>query len=171
MWREEVRTAEGEVTRRQRNVRLGTLAELPTRRAAQDKLSEQMSLSERTPSLDMTLSEVVQRWEEAVVPTIKGSTANYYKKILRANILPHFGRRQISAIGRYDVEKFLAQQASMYSRNTLRGMRGSLGRVLTWAVDCGWLKVNPCSGVRLPRASGKRIVRTVLKPEQVVAIA
>jgi integrase len=50
-------------------------------------------------------------------------------------------------------------------------MRVSLGRVLTWAVDCGWLEVNPCSGVRLPRAAGKRIVRTVLKPEQVVAIA
>jgi integrase len=29
----------------------------------------------------------------------------------------------------------------------------------------------PCSGYRLPRGSGKRIVRAVLKPEQVVAIA
>jgi hypothetical protein len=29
----------------------------------------------------------------------------------------------------------------------------------------------PCSGDRLPRGSGKRIVRAVLKPEQVVAIA
>jgi integrase len=29
----------------------------------------------------------------------------------------------------------------------------------------------PCSGARLPRGSGKRIVRAVLKPEQVVAIA
>jgi integrase len=130
-----------------------------------------MGLSGKKPSVDMTLSEAVRRWEEAVVPTIKGSTANYYRKILRANVLPHFGQQQISAIGRYDVEKFLAEQASTYTRNTLRGMRVSLGRVLTWAVDCGWLKVNPCSGVRLPRATGKRIVRTVLKPEQVVAIA
>jgi len=35
---------------------------------------------------------------------------------------------------------------------------------------CGWLERNPCSGVKLPHA-GKRIVRTVLKPEQVIAIA
>jgi hypothetical protein len=171
MWREDIRTPAGQATRRQKHVRLGTLVELPTRTAAQNKLSLQMGLSGEKPSVDMNLSEAVRRWEEAVVPTIKGSTANYYRKILRANVLPHFGQQQISAIGRYDVEKFLAEQASTYTRNTLRGMRVSLGRVLTWAVDCGWLKVNPCSGVRLPRATGKRIVRTVLKPEQVVAIA
>jgi integrase len=104
------------------------------------------------------------------VPTIKASTANYYQKLIRAHILPHFGQQQISTIGRYEVEKFLAEQAKTYCRNTLRGMRVSLGRVLSWAVVCGWLEANPCSGVRLPRAGG-RIIRTVLKPDQVVAIA
>ena len=58
----------------------------------------------------------------------------------------------------------------MYCRNTLRGMRVSLGRVLSWAVACGWLEKNPCAGVQLPHA-GKRIERTVLKPEQTLAIA
>jgi site-specific recombinase XerC len=118
----------------------------------------------------MNFSELVERWEQAVVPTIKTTTANYYRKLVRAHLLPHFGRQQISTIGRYEVERFLADQAKDYCRNTLRGMRVSLGRVLSWAVDCGWLEANPCSGVRLPRASG-RIVRTVLKPDQVVAIA
>ncbi len=169
MWREDMRTPEGKSVRRQKNVRLGTLGELPTRTAAHEKLAQHMVVSGK-PSLDVTHSEVEKRWAEAVEPTIKPSTANYYQKILRAHILPHFGQQQISAIGRYDVERFLAEQAKKYSRNTLRGMRVSLGRVLTWAVDCGWLEANSCSGVRLPRASGKRIVRTVLKPDQVVAI-
>src|ERR1700730_3466931 len=66
MWREDFRTPEGQTVRRQRNIRLGTLAELPTRRAAQDKLSQEMSLSDRTISFDMTLSEAVRRWEDAV---------------------------------------------------------------------------------------------------------
>jgi integrase len=121
-------------------------------------------------SVDMTFAELNRRWEEAVVPTIKATTASYYRKILRAHLKPHFGQQQISAIGRYEVERFLAGQAKEYSRNTLRGMRVSLGRVLSWAVECGWLETNPCSGVRLPRA-GRRIVRTVLKPDQGVAIA
>jgi integrase len=169
MWREDARTPEGEIVRRQRNVRLGTLAELPTRMAAFKKLTQQMAIA-GTGSLDMNFEDLVRRWEEAVVPTIKTTTANYYRKILRAHLKPHFGQQQISAIGRYEVERFLAEQAKEYSRNTLRGMRVSLGRVLSWAVDCGWIESNPCSGVRLPR-SGGRIVRTVLKPDQVVAIA
>jgi integrase len=37
-------------------------------------------------------------------------------------------------------------------------------------VACGWLEKSPCAGIKLPRA-GKRIKRTVLKPEEVVAIA
>jgi len=128
-----------------------------------------MSLADR-PSLEMSFSELAERWEQAVVPTIKTTTANYYRKLLRAHLLPHFGQQQISTIGRYEVERFLAEQAKTYSRNTLRGMRVSLGRVLSWAVECGWLEANPCSGVRLPRA-GERIIRTVFKPDQVVAIA
>ena len=105
-----------------------------------------------------------------VVPTLKITTANYYQKLLRAHVKPAFGQQQISAIGRYDVEVFLAEQSKKYARNSLRGMRVSLGRVLSWAVACGWLEKNPCSGVKLPQA-GKRVVRTVLKPEQVIAIA
>ena len=169
MWREDVRRPDGEAVRRQRNIRLGTLAELPTRTAAHEKLMHRMAASGK-PSLEMTFSELGKRWGEAVVPTIKASTANYYQKLIRAHILPHFGQQQISTIGRYEVEKFLAEQAKTYCRNTLRGMRVSLGRVLSWAVVCGWLEANPCSGVRLPRAGG-RIIRTVLKPDQVVAIA
>jgi integrase len=169
MFREDTRTPEGKITRRQRNVRLGTLAELPTRAGASQALSEMMSLSKK-PSVKMTFSELVRRWRVAVVPTIKPTTANYYQKLLRAHLLPASGERELSDIGRYDVESFLADGAKSYSRNTLRGMRVSLGRVFSWAVACRWLENNPCAGIELPRA-GKRIKRTVLKPEQVVAIA
>lgn len=122
------------------------------------------------PSVEMTFSELVGRSEQAVVPTLKVTTANYCQKLLRAHITPAFGQQQISAIGRYEVEVFLAEQAKKYARNSLRGMRVSLGRVLSWAVACKWLESNPCAGVKLPRA-GKRVVRTVLKPEQVIGIA
>jgi hypothetical protein len=38
MWREDVRTAEGKIVRRQHNVTLGTVSELPTKAAAQEAL-------------------------------------------------------------------------------------------------------------------------------------
>ena len=41
---------------------------------------------------------------------------------------------------------------------------------MTWAVACGWLDKNPCAGVQLSQAPTK-VQRTILKPEQVVALA
>jgi hypothetical protein len=109
-------------------------------------------------SVEMTFEELFERWRVTVVPTIKNTTADYYFKMLKAHVMPAFGERGIQAIGRYEVETFLAERAKMSCRNTHRGMRVSLGRVLTWAVDCGWLPKNPCAGVKLPLA-GKKVVR------------
>ncbi len=169
MWREDVQKLDGKTVRRQRNIRLGTLSELPTKAAAYEKLSQQMVQRSR-PSVEMKFSDLAERWEQVVVPTIKSTTATYYQKMLRAHVIPAFGQKEVAGIGRYDVETFLAERAQMYCRNTLRGMRVSLGRVLSWAVACGWIEKNPCSGIKLPRA-GKRIIRTILQPEQTIAIA
>jgi excisionase family DNA binding protein len=166
-YREDVRTADGQIVRRTRNVRLGSLVELPTRTAAQNALSKLIS---KPPSAGMTFRELVDRWEIVVAPTIQTTTAEYYKKELRNHVVPAFGARKVSSIGRYDVESFLAERAGKFCRNTLRGMRVSLGRVLGWAVACGWLERNPCAGVKLPQA-GQKVVRNVLSPEQTIAIA
>jgi integrase len=168
-WREDVRHADGTVSRRQRNEMLGTLAELPTRSAAYEELSRRMALSTR-PGVEMKFSELVERWNSAAAATIKGTTVAFYRRHLKANLIPAFGAREISTIGRYDVESFLASKAGAYCRNTLRGMRVSLGKVMSWAVLCGWLEKNPCSGVKLPQARS-RITRTILRPEQTLAIA
>ena len=118
----------------------------------------------------MNLSQLVERWNAAVVPTIKTTTAAYYQKMLSAHVLGAFGHWEISTVGRYQVEFFLAEKAQKYRRNTLRGMRVSLGRVLSWAVNCGWLQKNPCAGVKLPHA-GTKVVRTILRPEQTRSLA
>ena len=168
MFREDIPQPDGRVVRRQRNVRLGTLSEFPTRAAAYEELSHRMG--EKQPLGGLSFSALVERWNAVVVPTIRSTTAVYYTRMLKAHVLPAFGEKEISSIGRYDVEAFLAERAKMYCRNTLRGMRVSLGRALSWAVACGWLEKNPCAGVKLPHA-GKRIKRTILKPEQTIAIA
>jgi len=168
MWREDVQKPDGTVVRKQHNVRLGPLSALPTRTSAYEELS--LRMGSLMPSVEMKFSELVHRWKAVVVPTIKTTTAKYYLKSLRSHVVPAFGGREIRGIGRYDVESFLAEKAQMYCRNTLRGMRVSLGRVLSWAVDCGWIQKNPCAGVKLPGA-GTKVVRSILRPEQTRALA
>ena len=166
-FREVVRLPDGSFRRRQVKRKIGAVSDFPTQSAAYEELSRLLNLK---PSVEMKFSELVSRWQVAVVPTIKTTTAAYYQKNLRAHLVPTFGNNQISTIGRYEVETFLAEHAATYRRNSLRGMRVSLGRVMSWAVACGWLDKNPCAGVKLPNA-GKRITRTILTPEQTIAIA
>lgn len=168
-FREDVLTPNGKLVRRPRNVRLGTINELPSRASAMIRLQQQIALQK--PKTVMTFAELHKRWEVAEVPTMKTTTANYYQKILRAHLLPVFGNREIASIGREDVQVFLAEQAPKYTKNTLRGMRVSLGKVLTWAVDSNRLEKNACSKVKLPDAGKEKTVHRPLKAEQVIAIS
>ena len=170
MWREDVRKAVGSLERRQRHVKLGTVAEIATLSAAREEMSRRMGQTQK-PKVEMQFSELCERWKMTIAPTLKGTTAGHYQNALRAYIMPTLGTMEVSSVGRYDVESFLAEQSVRYSRSTLRSMRGTLRFVLSWAVNCGWIEKNPCSGVKLPRGNGRRVTRTVLTAEQVVHLA
>jgi integrase len=168
-FREDQIDAEGKLFRLQKNVCLGTLTELPTKQAARRELARRMGTGAPAKA-DMLFCDLVTRWRAGVVPTLRNSTATYYLKMLSGHVLPAFGRREVKSISRYDVELFLAEKAKAYCRATIRGMRVSLGRVLSWAVAGGWLDKNPCAGVQLPQAPTK-VKRTILTTEQVTALA
>ena len=169
-FRDDVIKTDGTIERRKRKVRLGAFAELPSKQAALTELQKHMTLSSK-PKTGMTLAELTERWQSAVVPTLKHSTASVYTHSLRARVLPTLGQAVITDIGRYEVETFLAAKGKVYARNTLRELRSSLSAVLGWAVNCGWLEKNPCHGVKLPHGTGNKITRNVLTPANVTAIA
>jgi integrase len=167
---EDVRHPDGEVERRHRNIRLGTLEEFPTKGAARKHLAT--LLKEAPPKMEMSFRELAERWEKAEGSTMKGTTLHHYKNALRAYVLPKFGDRKIAEINREDIQTFLAEKARKYSESTLRSMRVVLGLTLGWATNCNWLEKNPCSRVKRPkRTAGRRVKRTFLTAEQVNAMA
>jgi len=169
IFREDIRNPDGKIERRQRKIRLGSLAELPTKNAARDRLSDLLRSS--TGSSNMSFQELTERWEKAEGVTMKTTTRNHYQNALRSYVLPTFGARKIGAINREDVQMFLADQARRYSQSSLRSMKVVLGLTLGWAFDCGWLNKNPCTRLRLPRRTGGRTVtRSVLTVEQINAL-
>jgi integrase len=172
IFREDVRTPDG-IQRPQRQVRLGTLIELPTKFAARNKLAELMSGKQDAPAqMDMLFRDLVERWKAAEGPTIKESSFRHYSNALRIYVVPEFGDRKIAEINRADIQTFLNDQAKTYSTSTLRSMRVVLGLTLGWAESCGWLEKNPCEKIKLPKQTGgRRVRRTVLSPEQVAAVA
>src|SRR5208282_978916 len=74
-FREDQIDADGKIFRVQKNICLGTLAELPSKQAARRELGRRMGTG--TPvRADMLLSDLVSRWRAAVVPTLRIATAS-----------------------------------------------------------------------------------------------
>ena len=173
MWREEFSDADGKVKRRQRNVKLGPVAELPTKTAAREALARRIGASQK-PKVEMTLSDLFGRWEKVASLSLKATTYEHYVNALKSYVVPVFGDREIADIERYDIESFFATKAAKYSRSTIRSMRISLGVLLAYAVRNEWLKEDPSKGVKLPRTencAGRRVQRKVLSPSQTSSIA
>lgn len=169
-FREDLRTPDGNIVRKMRKVRLGTLAEIPTRAAAREALSQHMVRPSK-PKTQMTFQALVEEWQRLEMPTIeKSSTRGHYQNALRT-VLPEFGTREIATITRYEVQQFLKNASARYSRNTLRSLRIAMSIVFEWAISLKWLDENPCSKVKLPcDCGGRRVKREVLTCDQVVSI-
>lgn len=139
MFREDIRTPDRQIERRQRKIRLGTLAELPTKNAARERLADVLRAS--TVTTDMSYRELTERWERAEGPTRKSTSFGHYRNALNAYVLPTLGQRKISTINRELVQTFLAEQAPGYSKSALPKV--VLGLTLGWAFDCWWLPKHP----------------------------
>ena len=79
IWREDSLDADGMMKRRQRNVKLGTVAELPTQAAARDELARHIRSSLK-PKVEMTLSELYERWQKVASLSLKTTTYGHYVK-------------------------------------------------------------------------------------------
>lgn len=170
-WRVDVLDAEGNMRRVQRHVTLGSVTEIPSRTAARERLAVLMAEDgNRGPKVDIAFEELATRWQQNILPTLKPPTADYYRKLIAAHLLPVFSGMKLSEIGRYEVQQFLTGRSRRYTRNSLRGMRVALGRLLGWAAECGWVEENVCRGTLLPRGIPGR-VRARLSEQDVERLA
>jgi len=146
-FRQDIQTPFG-VVRKQRRVRLGTLAELPTKNDARRKLAEILGAP---PSTEMTFNELVDRWKTGTGRTYNPTTLLHYTNALRY-VTPTFGARRISTINFDAISTFLSAQANVYSKSTIRSMKVVLGITLEYALRNEWIKSDPSDGVKLPKA-------------------
>lgn len=91
------------------------------------------------------------RWLNSRVG-LKPNTIVNYDILLRNQILPTFGRRQISRIRPIDVQEWVARlEAGGLGASRVRQATHLLGAILKAAVTEGMIAGNPCASVRLPR--------------------
>jgi integrase len=171
-WREDVIRPDGAIARMMRSQVLGSVNAIPTRREARqllDSLLRPTNQGLRKPQATMTFGDFARKWQDAVLPSYRASTSNFYKGVLRKHLVPKFAPHRLCDIHTPDVQTFLNQKAARYAPSVLHHIRATLSRTFASAKEWGYVESNPALGVRLPR---KRTVRpkVTFEPSQVARI-
>lgn len=168
-YREDAIRADGSRVRIQRSVVLGPVSQLG-KREAQRLLAERLAAinqgRHKPESLAIFQQFVLERWEPAILPTLRFSTARNYRHLIRRHLLPFFGVLPLARISPADVQVFLAEKAKRFAPKTVLSLRNLLSKIFGTAQRWGYLQANPAKGAQVPALTATR-ERVTLTPEQV----
>lgn len=167
-FREDVLTADGVRKRRERSVVLGFVSEIGKRQAQRLLCERLAAINQGThkPEVVITFERfVLERWEPNILPTLRPGTRCNYRSVIRHDLMPFFGGMKLAEVGRADVQMFLADKSKRVAPRTVLTLRNRLSKILTVAVQWGYLQVNPCQGTQVPALDDAR-ERLALRPEQ-----
>jgi integrase len=138
----------------QRNVRLGSVDELQTRRdavMALGQLLQRVSYEPRAEAFLLAHDFIEREWKPRVLSTLKSSTQSSYRANLHRYVLPWLQGRRLRDVRRSDVQGWLAALSeSSLARQSVKNTWSVLSAVLRTAMDWGYIEDNPARGVRLP---------------------
>lgn len=115
-----------------------------------------------------TVRVFVDRWRAARYDELSHYTQRSYEAALRNHILPAFGERTLAAIGREDIDRWLAGLRGRLAPRSAALVVAVLSAVFNAAVAWRYLLRSPLEGVR--RAPGPRVREPAyLEPDQIRA--
>lgn len=97
--------------------------------------------------------DVSEAWEEDHLPTLAHNTARNYRAQNRI-VTEHFGDYKIREITPSDIQAFLNSHKTQ-ARKTVTNRRLTLNLIFDYAVLKGYINVNPCASVRIPKGLAK----------------
>ena len=170
-WWEDVIGPDGGVERSRRSELLGTVAEIPTRREAEQLLTDRLrsiNSGEYRPNSSRTFRDYAESsWLPEVLPTVKYSTQKHYQYMLRVHLYPTFAKMQLRLISRDTVQAFLsAKLRSGLSWKTVKHLRTVFGTLMGAAEMAELIPNNPVPKTRFPRR-GPVKERAVIAPERI----
>jgi integrase len=170
-WWEQVIDSEGKSRAVRRSEILGTVAELPTRRQAEQLLAQRMQKVngeyQSARSTRKFVDFVRTDWEPVILPTMKYATQKSYAYFLRRHLIPAFGDLTLRELSRQRIQALLhAKLASGLAWESVHHVQCALSKILGAAVEWGYIEANPVRLTRLPRRS-RAHAKAVLNPQQI----
>lgn len=152
-WREDMLQPDGTCKRIMRSQVLGPIIRIPSKREARQLMNSLLRPTNqglRRVQATMDFGDFARKWEDAILPTDRASTRNFYRDILRRHLVPKFAQYRLCDIHTPDLQIFLNQKAERYSTSVLYHIRATISRSCASAKEWGYLEVNPAVGLRLP---------------------
>lgn len=87
---------------------------------------------------------------------IRAATRADYIRAIELHALPYFGRRRLAEVELRDVKTFVRQIAEGRSPGTVRNLVAPVRALFATALEEGLIRVNPCTGLRLPAGRDDR---------------
>lgn len=169
-WREDVLLPDGSLGRIRRTEVLALVRDVPTKKEAKELLEDRLrSINQgriKPKSVLTFRAFALEKWEPAILPTLKRSTQRDYRSLLRRHLLPAFGDKRLRDIERAEVQLFLMGKGEKLATKTVHHLRVLLGRILGVAVEWGYLSENAAAGTKLPK-NNQPVERAFLTVEQV----
>ena len=146
-----------------------------TQRECKEKLRKAMEELEKidvTKRRDYTVGEWAQLWyENYAKPSVRASTAAYYKNYIDQHIKPRIGDIKLTALTTLQIQKFYNETKAYgrvqryenmddlsLSNKTIRGLHTMLRQRLEQAVTERLIPYNPANGCRLPKKEKKNVL-------------
>jgi integrase len=130
---------------------LGTLKDYPTRKLALRELEAKLSLV-NSPTYKArptaTFTEFADRWDAAILPQLKPSTAVNYRSHLSKHLKPYFGEHQLKDIGPEMVQRFIS--GLKVHPSTQRRVFATIQSLWRSAKAWGYVSHSISEGVLLP---------------------
>ena len=153
-----------------------------TQRECKEKLQKAMEELEKidiTKRRDYTVGEWAQLWyENYAKPSVRASTAAYYKNYIDQHIVPRIGDIKLTALTTLQIQKFyngtkahgrVQRYEKMddlsLSNKTIRGLHTMLRQCLEQAVTERLIPYNPANGCRLPKKEKKKM--QIIPPDKI----
>lgn len=136
----------------QKRVTAGTKRELD---AKVSDLKAQWNRGDYFEASKITVAEYLEKWLDAIRPTIRPASHDRYMRIVRKQIVPAMGTTMIGRLSPVQVQDFyadlLTRQESPLSPSTVALYHGVLHKALDQAVKWRMLQRNVCDAVDAPR--------------------
>ena len=153
-----------------------------TQRECKEKLQKVMEELEKidvTKRRDYTVGEWAQLWcENYAKPSVRASTAAYYKNYIDQHIVPRIGDIKLTSLTTLQIQKFYNETKAhgrvqryenmddlSLSNKTIRGLHTMLRQCLEQAVTERLIPYNPANGCRLPKKEKKKM--QIIPPEKI----